>query len=396
VQDVGNHDIVFGLAGHKGDWRQGQTDWQALRLNQPLIAFESAKHAGALARSFSLLNVSNPRVRVMAVKKAEKGDEVIVRLVEVDGKAQAGVRVKFATAITAAREVNGAEEPVGPATVAEGALITSFTKFQPRTFALRLASPAAKIAPVRSQPVKLTYDAAVASNDDSMAPATALPAEMLPASLNFGAVRFHLAPAKTGSPNAVTANGQTIDLPAGRFNRVYVLAASMDGDQQAAFRVDGKAFDLTVQHWGGFIGQWDTRQFRQTGQPRSWAVSANPPQGPVPQSRARAPRYPDDFIGIKPGFIKTAEVAWFASHQHTPEGKNDPYAYSYLFAYPIDVAANARTLTLPVNDKIRILAVSVADEPGIVMAAQPLYDTLERSANAAKLARQLAERLAGR
>lgn len=116
----------------------------------------------------------------------------------------------------------------------------------------------------------------------------------------------------------------------------------------------------------------------------------------MPQSRVRAPRYPDDFIGIKPGFIKPAAVAWFASHQHTPEGKNDPYAYSYLFAYPIDLPANAKTITLPDNDKIRILAVSVTDEPGTVAPAQPLYDTLERSANAANLARRLAERMAGR
>src|ERR1035441_6517346 len=35
---------------------------------------------------------------------------------------------------------------------------------------------------------------------------------------------------------AVTANGQTITLPAGEFNRVYVLAASAEGDQKATFK----------------------------------------------------------------------------------------------------------------------------------------------------------------
>ena len=54
TQDWGRHTFVYGLAGHAGDWREGQTDWQALRLNQPLLAFETAKHAGALGRSFSL------------------------------------------------------------------------------------------------------------------------------------------------------------------------------------------------------------------------------------------------------------------------------------------------------------------------------------------------------
>jgi len=321
----------------------------------------------------------------MAVKKAEKGDEVIVRLVEVDGKSQAGVHVKFANAITAAREVNGAEEPVGPATVADGALVASFTKYQPRTFAVKLAAPANRVALGKSEPVKLTYDSAVATNDDARSETAfdgkgdALPAEMLPTELSMGAVKFTLAPARTGAANAVTAKGQTIDLPEGHFNRVYVLAASADGDQKATFQASGKAVDLVVQYWGGFIGQWDAREFKQSEPPRSWAVAANPPEGPVPQSRVRAPRYPDDFVGIKPGFIKRADVAWFASHHHTADGKNDPYAYSYVFAYPIDIPSGARTLTLPNNEKIRILAISVADERGIVTPAQPLYDTLARN-----------------
>ncbi|HYJ46465.1 MAG TPA: glycoside hydrolase family 38 C-terminal domain-containing protein, partial [Pyrinomonadaceae bacterium] len=78
TQDWGHHEFTYGLASHAGDWRQGQTDWQAQRLNQPLIAFESPKHTGALGKSFSLMNVSNSRVRVLAIKKAEESDEVIL------------------------------------------------------------------------------------------------------------------------------------------------------------------------------------------------------------------------------------------------------------------------------------------------------------------------------
>jgi alpha-mannosidase len=35
-------------------------------------------------------------------------------------------------------------------------------------------------------------------------------------------------------------------------------------------------------------------------------------------------------------------------------------------------------VTLPDNDKIRILAITVSDESNEVRPAQPLYDTLER------------------
>jgi alpha-mannosidase len=43
------------------------------------------------------------------------------------------------------------------------------------------------------------------------------------------------------------------------------------------------------------------------------------------------------------------------------------------------MSPGTRTLTLPNNDKIRILAVSVAEENPELSQAQPLYDTLNRT-----------------
>jgi alpha-mannosidase len=393
-QDWGHHDIVFGIAGHQGDWRAGQTDWQGYRLNAPLIAFESPKHAGGLGKQFSLVKIDNPRIQIMAMKKAENSDEVILRMVEMSGQAQPRVRVSFAGPVTAAREVNGQELPVGAATVESGALMTSFTPNQPRTFALRINAGATRIAPVRSQPVTLTYNLAAASNDDTRSTTgfdgkgDALPAEMLPTDLNFNGVAFKLAPAQTGTNDAVIAKGQTIALPAGSFNRVYILAASADGDQSAAFRVGGQTASLNIENWGGKIGQWDTRLWKgDIHTDKDWAVSANhaawdpdpaKQRDPSQAKRDWSPRYPEDFVGFAPGFIKRADVAWFASHHHTPEGLNQPYEYSYLFAYAIDLPAGARTLTLPDNDKIRVMAVSVAETNPEVKPVQPLYDTLTR------------------
>ena len=93
-----------------------------------------------------------------------------------------------------------------------------------------------------------------------------------------------------------------------------------------------------------------------------------------------SPRYPDDYFGLQHGYIKRAALAWYASHHHTPDGLNEPYEYSYLFAYAIDMPAHAATLVLPNNDNIRVLAVSVAREDPPVTPAQPLYDTLEHTA----------------
>ncbi len=62
----------------------------------------------------------------------------------------------------------------------------------------------------------------------------AIPAEMLPRELEYNGMRFELALAGEYKPNAMLARGQTFPLPAGNFNRVYVLAAA-DGDQHASF-----------------------------------------------------------------------------------------------------------------------------------------------------------------
>lgn len=361
TQDIGHHEFVYGIAGHKDGWRDAGTDWQAERLNTPLIAFETAKHSGAQGREFSLLKVNNPRVQVLAVKKAEKSDEVIVRLVELDGKPQSDVQVSFAAPIVSAREVNGQEQPVGSASVNAGVLTTSLGAYQPRAFAIDLAAPAAIATGVQSTPVALPYNLATASNDGDRPGAgfdgkgNALPAEMLPSQIVFNDVKFELASSKTGTPNAVIAKGQKIDLPSGQYNRVYVLAASADGDQSAVFEAGSSKVELKIQDWGGFIGQWDDRKW-------SSSDTSHDNYG--------------EMTGLTPGFIKRADLAWYCSHHHDPSGQNVPYAYSYLFGYAIDLPAGAKSIKLPSNDKVRILAISLANENSSVKPVRPLYDVL--------------------
>jgi alpha-mannosidase len=390
TQDLGHHEIVFGVAGHTGDWRHSQTDWQAYRLNQPLVAFQSPSHPGELGKYFSLLKLSSDRIRVLALKKAELTDELIVRFVEMDGKPAENVRISFAGPVIGAREVNGQEQPVGPATITAGTLVTYFAAYQPRTFALKLRPAQTKTGAPQSLPVTLDYDLSVASrlgrpadgsfdwnpNNQGASQGRALPAEMLPRELVFNGVRFNLAPTGYAKPNAVVPRGQTIALPSGKYNRVYLLAAAANGDQKATFSVGDKSVELTIQEWTGLIGQWDNRVWKTTEE-----VIQQRPGTPAPPAgtplRTRTNPY-GEMLGLRPGFIKRADIAWFSSQRRAPDGSAEAYAYSYLFAYALNVPAGARTLTLPNNDRIRILAVTVADEPWVVTPAQPLYDTLER------------------
>jgi alpha-mannosidase len=383
TQDIGHHELVFGLAGHAGDWRQGQTDWQGQRLNQPLIGFESAKHAGALGKNLSLVNLSTSRVRVLALKKAEESDEVIIRLVELDGKASPGVQIGFAAPVVAAREVNGQEQPVGNAVITDGKLQTDFTAYQPRTFAVKLGAPPTRLALVKSQAVALKYTRSVSSLHGHEAligfddVGNALPGEMLPKELNYNGIRFELGPAEQGKPNAVETLGQTIPLPGGKYNRLYLLAASapqngeqLGGyqDQSATFKVGDQSTRLTIQNWGGYIGQWDNRLWST----RQESVASGRGAGGM--------RTTTTMTGLTPGYIKRAPLAWYASHHHLADGSAAPYSYSYLFAYELEIPPGATTLTLPNNPNIRIMAVTVAEVAGKAAPAAPLYDTLLRTA----------------
>jgi alpha-mannosidase len=169
------------------------------------------------------------------------------------------------------------------------------------------------------------------------------------------------------------------------------LAASTEGDRTDAFHVGTETTTLTIQNWGGFIGQWDTRLWKpepdfiyergkQVALRKNWAVSAHHATWPSLEYRGSptwSPRYPEDYLGLEPGYIKRAELAWYCDHYHTPQGLNEPYAYSYLFGYSIDLPPHATSLILPNDDRIRILAISVARREREVAPAQPLYDTLE-------------------
>ncbi len=263
-QDQGRHEILLALAAHQGDWAEGRTPWQAARLNQPLRAFLPEAHPGPMGKTFSLLSVNSDQAQIVAVKKAEDSDEVIVRIKELIGKPAAGLALRFAGPIAAAREVDAQERQIGGAIVRNGALAFDMKGFALRAFALKLAAPQTGVARVTSEPVLLAYDTDVVSSrakrdDGAMnAGGGAYPAELFPQSLTREGVEFRLGPVTDGAKNALSAHGQRIDLPAGDFNRVHLLVAA-DGDATGQVRIGDTERPFNVPNWTGYIGQWDNR-----------------------------------------------------------------------------------------------------------------------------------------
>ncbi len=257
-------------------------------------------------------------------------------------------RLTFAAPIVSAREVDGQEQSLGPANVENGALVLDMDPYQLRAFAVTLAAPADRLEAPTSTPVDLPYN--VDAVTDFKGNGEALAGKMVPQTIDCDGVLFKFGPTASGQKNAVASHGQVLTIPAGFGRRLYLLAASSNGDVQADFGI-GKR---TIQAWDGLIGQWDTRLW----------------QGDVPQLTYN---WNNPLLGLVPGYIKPDTVGWYADHKRSRDGSNDPYAFTYLFKYEFDVPDNVQTFRLPDDDRVKVMAASVARNPNADSAPRNLF-----------------------
>jgi alpha-mannosidase len=350
-QDWGRHEMTYALYGHTGDGRGGAAELQGRRLNQPLRAFLATRHSG-VAPSRSLLSLDTDRIDLRALKKAEDGKSVIIRLQEIASAPTQPVSVRFGEGIQDAWEVDGQEKRIADARVVDGKLQAGvFPTYACRAFAIVPKPASAAGKPAVSEPLDLSalFNADVVSADGKRADGDfagglSIPAEQLPAGIICGGVRFETGPTSDGHKNAVVCSGQKVALPQGAVAVHFLMA----GDE------DTTAFGQPVPAWNRPIGNWDQRQF-----------AGNP---------GRDDGYEYRLCGLKGGFVKPGRIAWSATHHHSPKG-NEAYQFSYLFDVVAAVDAGAREIALPVNERVKVLAASaVTSAPQPVTPAAPLHD----------------------
>jgi alpha-mannosidase len=378
--DIGRHHFTYSVAGHRGDWRTGRIPAQAAALNQPLVAFQTTAHGGPLGAALSLLTLTDQgNVAVRAIKKAEDSDEIVVRVQELFG--QAGrTEVAMHVPIVSAREVNAAEELMRPAAVTGGKLAVNLARYGSRTFAVRLQEGPRPAAVRQGTVIPLPYNLDGFSTDanrkdgDFDGKGQTVAAELLPDDFQMHGVTFKFGAASPRAKNVLVPKGQSIRLPAGSCNRLYVLATAVGGDTRAAFSFARKAgaptsATVNVQEWEGVVGQWNSRLVDdQLLRSVFVANMGNMQNWPMPEIQGRlvtrfdsATRTVIGLDDIRPGFVKRAEVALVATHRHAADG-NQPYILSYVFCYALDVPKGATAIRLPANDKVRILAMTAAQE----------------------------------
>ncbi len=352
----------YAIYSHKGDYDNG-TQLNARFYSQPITAFVTDKHAGVLGNEYSFGSINNKDVIIRAIKKAEKTDEIIVRFNEGACKIIDGVEFTLGKGILFAREVNGMEEEISTAVVKDGKLVFNIDPYEVKSFALTLFdSKVGDKAEVDS--VELPYNADIVTFNDNRAKASipaldvSLPGELFPSEIQCAGVRFNLADAKADGNNALIAEGQSLYVSGNKF---CFIGASLYGDKEYNFLVGDKEIPVKVQAINERIGKWDLYNLAEV---------AN---------------------------IKTDKLAWECTHTHSKD-KDNTASQLYFFMYEIDLE-DAKTVTLPKESGLIILAASVVTSGADTKLSTPLYDrisdrkfTFKMSAKEKRMDRKLKKR----
>ena len=329
-QDFGRHTFTYSIMGHQGDYRVGETVRKAEILNQPLYAFMAPAHTGTLGKSFSFISSDNENVILKAVKQAEKSDEIVVRFYETTGKSAQKANIAFAAEIASAQEINGVEDVKGAASFSGNKLSFEIKPYSMKSFKLKLKAPAQKAAPVEQVAIALPFNTKTSSYNAFRTDANfdgkgnSFASELLPQEIDFKGINFQLG--QPDAPNGIKSRRDTIDLPAGNYNRLYLLAASTQHDLMETFTVDNKEYPVMIPSYTGFVGQWG---------------------------------HTDHTVG----YLKNADIAYAGTHKHNMiQNRDVPYEFTYMFSIALDIPANSKKLFLPDNPRVVVFAATVAQD----------------------------------
>ena len=325
-QDFGRHTFTYSLVGHTGALDVVRTRENAELLNQRIKAFAVGKHRGELGKSYSLAFSDNRNVLIKALKKAESSDEYVVRVYEAGGKQAQKASIVFADNLVAAVEADGTEKTIGKAAFSGNRLEVSVNPNGIKTYKVRFASN--KKVQTVARPLPLAYDKKCFSWNEFKAAADfeagySYAAELIPTEMNVNGVPFKLETRE--ELNGMACKGNVLKLPADcAYNRLYILAAAAsDKDVKGIFRTGKSVQEIIVPSYTGFIGQWG-------------------------------------HTGHTEGYLKDAEVAYVGTHRHSGEG-DQPYEFTYMFKFAIDLPEKATEVVLPDNKDIVIFAATLTN-----------------------------------
>lgn len=129
IADRGEHEFTYSLLPHTGDVRLGGVVAEAYALNIPLTSIPVTAHSGQLPSAASFFEADRPGVVFEAVKKAEKGDAIIVRFYEAFGT-RGPVTISTSLPFAKAAIADLMEQDVQPVEIVDGKIKIEIAPFE--------------------------------------------------------------------------------------------------------------------------------------------------------------------------------------------------------------------------------------------------------------------------
>ncbi|MBO7068182.1 MAG: discoidin domain-containing protein [Bacteroidaceae bacterium] len=362
--DMGPNQFTYAIFPHDGKWSQ-ETQMEAARLNQPLMAFIVPKHEGKMGRMLQFASLGTDKVSIKALKKAEETDELIVRVYEWSGQDQQDVTLRFPTEILSAREVNALEEEISADnsqfTFEKCQLTFSVGHYQPKTFAVRLKTlseenaslPLQGVSDGSGTPATVTYNTDLMSYDKLRGNANAAystyayPAELIPDTMVVDGVRFAMgnrADSKANAMRITTTSSITLNREAGE-NNLYLLMASATetGSTVTISMGEEESVTIDVPYYSGKIGE------------------------------------PLSCTNMGCSYRKQ-NVAFASSHAHNISGKNNEtmtFMYMYKYCIPLPEVTNEVKLTSTDRKTFLFAATTSANHTDDLISFTPITTEID-------------------
>ena len=115
--DEGRHEFTYSLYPHAKDWKSAMTVHRGYELNYPLLTYVTSAHTGMLPATHSFFSSDANGTVITAIKQAEDGNDLLVRMYEWEGK-PATVKLSLPAGATAgsATDLMEADDSTAPST----------------------------------------------------------------------------------------------------------------------------------------------------------------------------------------------------------------------------------------------------------------------------------------
>lgn len=134
--DKEQHEFVYSIYPHRGDWKAAGTVKEAYIINNPMAAFMKPAQKGSLPKSYSFVNCDAENVVIEVVKKAEDSDDIIIRMYECYNR-RTEATVCCAVNVSEVKECDLLENEISSLNTTDNKFIFEIMPYEIKTFKIK-------------------------------------------------------------------------------------------------------------------------------------------------------------------------------------------------------------------------------------------------------------------